>query len=74
MTYARFSNPHGFSASRLADELAEDWRNGNRSYAIQKLDLLPKKRALAVVVYLYDRLEGDPYQTGLLRRTLSDRV
>jgi hypothetical protein len=71
-----------FSASKVADDLIETFRNGNRKDVLEALDLLPQDQALAVVAYMVQAL-WEAYRVGdynakddatILLRLLSDRL
>ena len=60
--------------SEYASEAAESIVNGNLSSAVEEIDQLPKKQAMAVVAYVVTSLGTDDYHVGSLLRKLSDRL
>ena len=60
--------------SEYASEAAESIVNGNLSSAVEEIDQLPKKQAMAVVAYVVNYLGTDDYHVGSLLRKLSDRL
>jgi hypothetical protein len=60
--------------SLFASESMESIRNGNMSYVLEQIDLLPRKQAMAAVGYVVNYLTGDDYNTGKFLRKLSDRL
>lgn len=68
--------PKEFCASAKAEELVESFINGNRKWVIEQLDKLPKKKALAVAVYVAHYLDDpdDQYNVAVFRNMLANRV
>lgn len=68
--------PKEFSAAAKAEELCESFINGNRKWVIEELYKLPKKRAIAVAVYVEHYLSNpdDDYDVNVFRRMLTDRL
>lgn len=65
-----------FSAAAKAEELVESFINGNRKWVIEELYKLPKKKALAVAVYIDHYMSScdDQYDVNVFRNMLARRV
>lgn len=65
-----------FCAATKAEELVESFINGNKKWVIEQLDKLPKKKAMAVAVYVAHYLEkpDDSYAVNVFRNMLANRV